>query len=55
MYLGSKLAIIINWVVCGFKADFKVTHNLSYIQTGVKAADRRVLVDLISILNLMKF
>lgn len=55
MYLGSKLAIIINWVVCGFKEDFKVTYNLSYIQTGVKAADRRVLVDLISILNLMKF
>lgn len=55
MYLGSKLAIIMSWALHQFKADLKVAHNLSYIQTGVKAADGRVPVDLISVLNLMKF
>lgn len=55
IYLGWKLAIIMSWVICEFKADLMVTHNLNYIQTWVKAADGTVPVELISILNLMKF
>lgn len=53
MYLGWKLAIT-GAAQCEFKAHLMVTHNLNYIQSWVKAADGRVPVELISILNLMK-
>lgn len=55
IYLGWKLAIIMSWVLCEFKADLMVAHNLNNIQTWVKKAGGRVVVELISILNLMKF
>lgn len=37
IYLGWKLAIIMSWVICEFKADLMVTCNLNYTQTWVKA------------------
>lgn len=55
IYLGWKLAVIMSWVIREFKADLMATCILNYIQTWVKAADGRVPVELISILNLMKF
>lgn len=55
IYLGWKLAVIMSWVICEFKADLMVTHNLNYIQMWVKKAGGRVVVELISLLNLMKF
>jgi len=51
--LGWKLAIRMSWVICEFKADLMVTHNLNYIHIWVKAADGRV--EPISILSLMIF